>query len=74
MIVPVIPEKKTKKDEKVVQSKDTKKEMRKETKKTRIRWLGEDAKLPDKQLCTTRRWRRPSMATSMWLGWICRRC
>ena len=50
--VPVIPEKKTKgKDDKVVQSKDTKKELRKETKEKKANpLLGEDAKLPDKQL------------------------
>ena len=47
--VPLIPEKKTKgKDEKVVQSKDTKKELRKEKKVNPL--VGEDAKLPDKQL------------------------
>ena len=50
--VPVIPEKKTKgKDDKVVQSKDTKKAMRKESKEKKANpLLGEDAKLPDKQL------------------------
>ena len=47
--VPLIPEKKTKgKDEKVVQSKDTKKELRKEKKANPL--VGQDAKLPDKQL------------------------
>ena len=50
--VPVIPEKKTKgKDDKVVQSKDTKKAMRKESKEKKANpLLGEDAKLPDKML------------------------
>jgi outer membrane protein assembly factor BamD len=47
--VPLIPEKKVKgKDDKVVQSKDTKKELRKEKKVNPL--VGQDAKLPDKQL------------------------